>query len=105
MKLPQQENQASNTTSKPKQEVQTEDKTAKRDQTTKTSNDGHPKTIVNDNEEVEFTVLDLCEKTNQLFSGGSYIIEYKGKKKTHLSGAHGLGKKIHKAQLGQIIKI
>ena len=104
-KLPQQENQASNTTSKPKQEVQTEDQTTKRDQATKTSSDGHPKTIVNDNEEVEFTVLTYAERTNQLFSGGSYIIEYKGNKNTHVSGVHGLGKKIHKAQLGQVIKI
>lgn len=104
VKLLQQENQASNTTSKSKQEVQTEDQTIKRDQIIKTSSDGHPKTIVNDNEEVEFTVLTYAEKTNQLFSGGSYIIEYKGNKNTHVSGAHGLGKKIHKAQLGQIIK-
>ncbi|MCY1163574.1 hypothetical protein D9M71_32140 [compost metagenome] len=104
VKLPQHENQAPNTTSKSKQEVQTEDQTTKRDQTTKTSSDGHPKIIVNDNEEVEFIVLTYAEKTNQLFSGGSYIIEYKGNKHTHISGTHGIGKKIHKAQLGQTIK-
>ena len=104
-KLPQQENQASNTTSKPKQEVQTEDKTAKRDQTTKTSNNGHPKTLVNDNEESEFTVLTYDKKTNQLFNGGNYSIEYKGKKKNHSSGTHGIGKKIHKGEIEQNIKI
>ena len=81
------------------------DQTVKRDQKQTTSQDGHPKTVVNDNGEAEFIVLTYDKKTNQLFNGGNYSIEYKGKKKGHSSGMHGLGKKIHKGEIGQNIKI
>lgn len=81
------------------------DHTPKRDQKQSTSGDGHPKTLVNDNGEAEFTVYTYDQKTNQLFSGGNYSIEYKGKKKGHSSGMNGLGKKIHKGEIGQKIKI
>ena len=81
------------------------DQTPKRDQKQSTSGDGHPKTLVNDNGEAEFTVYTYDQKTNQLFSGGNYSIEYKGKKKGHSSGMNGLGKKIHKGEIGQKIKI
>ncbi|MDR0234741.1 hypothetical protein [Acinetobacter sp.] len=81
------------------------DQTPKRDQKKLTSGDGHPKTIVNDNGEAEFTVYTYDQKTNQLFSGGNYSIEYKGQKKSHSSGTHGLGKKVHKGEVGQKIKI
>lgn len=88
------------------QKQQTRDETPKRDSTQTTSQDGHPKTTVNDNnEETEFSVLTYDKKTNQLFSGGNYLIEYKGNKRNHSSGTHGLGKKIHKATVGQNIKI
>lgn len=88
------------------QKQQTHDETPKRDQTQTTSQDGHPKTAVNDNnEEAEFSILTYDKKTNQLFSGGNYLIEYKGNKRNHSSGTHGLGKKIHKATVGQNIKI
>lgn len=99
--------QKSNTTqstlvSRPKSGV---DQTLRRDQKQSTSDDGHPKTLVNDNGETEFTVYTYDQKTNQLFSGGNYSIEYKDKKKGHSSGMHGLGKKIHKGEIGQKIKI
>ena len=88
------------------QEQQTRDETPKRDQTQATSQDGHPKTTVNDNnEEAEFSVLTYDKKTDQLFSGGNYLIEYRGNKRNHSSGTHGLGKKIHKANVGQNIKV
>ena len=88
------------------QEQQTRDETPKRDQTQATSQDGHPKTTVNDNnEEAEFSVLTYDKKTDQLFSGGNYLIQYKGNKRNHSSGTHGLGKKTHKAIVGQNIKI
>ncbi|WP_109439728.1 M23 family metallopeptidase [Acinetobacter haemolyticus] len=88
-----------------KQEVKIQDQTSKRDKITATSTDGHPKTIVNDHGDVEFVVLTYDKETNQLFNGGSYIIEYKGNKRLHVSGTHGLGKKSHKGQIGQTIKI
>ncbi|ATZ68073.1 M23 family metallopeptidase [Acinetobacter haemolyticus] len=88
-----------------KQEVKIQDQTSKRDKITATSTDGHPKTIVNDHGDVEFVVLTYDKKNNQLFNGGSYIIEYKGNKRIHVSGTHGLGKKVHKGQIGQTIKI
>ena len=99
--------QKSNTTqstlvSRPKSEA---DQTLRRDQKQSTSDDGHPKTLVNDNGETEFTVYTYDQKTNQLFSGGNYSIEYKDRKKGHSSGMHGLGKKIHKGEIGQKIKI
>lgn len=81
------------------------DHTPKRDQKNSTSGDGHPKTVVNDNGEAEFTVYTYDKKNNQLFSGGNYSIEYKGKKRGHSSGIHGLGKKVHKGEIGQRIKI
>lgn len=81
------------------------DQTLRRDQKQSTSDDGHPKTLINDNGETEFTVYTYDQKTNQLFSGGNYSIEYKDKKKGHSSGMHGLGKKIHKGEIGQKIKI
>ncbi|WP_180089687.1 hypothetical protein [Acinetobacter sp. YH12219] len=88
------------------QEQQTRDETPKRDQTQATSQDGHPKTAVNDNnEEAEFSVLTYDKKTDQLFSGGNYLIQYKGNKRNHSSGTHGLGKKTHKAIIGQNIKV
>lgn len=106
IQLPKSENQEDNTEkSASKQEVKTEDQTSKRDKTTSTSGDGHPKTVVNDYGEAEFIVLTYDEKTNQLFSGGSYIIEYKGNKRTHVSGTHGLGKKVHKGTINEAIKI
>ena len=55
--------------------------------------------------EAEFTVLTYDQKTNILFSGGSYTIEYKGNKKIHASSLHGLGKKVHKGDVGEAIKI
>ena len=88
------------------QKQENNDETPKRDQTQTTSQDGHPKIIVNDNnQEVEFSVLTYDKKTNQLFSGGNYLIEYKGNKRDHSSGTHGLGKKVHKAIVGQNIKV
>lgn len=104
--LPKKESQGDRIeSSAPKQEVKSEDQTSKRDKTTSTSSDGHPKTVVNDSGEAEFTVLTYDEKINQLFSGGSYIIEYKGNKRTHVSGTHGLGKKVHKGTINEAIKI
>ncbi len=100
-----QEKVSNNSQSAAKKAVQSEDQTSKRDKTTSTSSDGHPKTIVNDYAEAEFTVLTYDKKTNNLFSGGSYVIEYKGKKRTHSSGLHGLGKKVHKGDVGEAIKI
>lgn len=81
------------------------DSTPKRDKTDTVSGDGRPKTVVNDHVEAEFTVLTYDKKTNTLFSGGSYTIEYKGNKKIHASGLHGLGKKVHKGDAGEAIKI
>lgn len=89
----------------PKQAVKSNDQTPQRDKTNTTSREGHPKTIVNDYGEAEFTVLTYDEKTNQLFSGGSYTIEYKGNKRIHVSGTHGLGKKVHKGTVNELIKI
>lgn len=91
--------------SKHKQPIETNDSTPKRDENIAVSKDGHPKTLVNDNGETEFIVYTYDQKTNQLFSGGNYSIEYKGKKKAHSSGIHGIGKKIHKGEIGQKIKI
>lgn len=91
--------------SKHKQPVETHDSTPKRDENTAISKDGHPKMVVNDNREVEFTVLTYDVKTNQLFNGGSYIVEYKGTKRSHVSGANGLGKKIHKGVINESIRI
>ncbi|MDH0719682.1 hypothetical protein [Acinetobacter junii] len=91
--------------SKQKHPVETHDSTPKRDEKVKISTDGHPKTLVNDNGETEFIVYTYDQKTNQLFSGGNYSIEYKGNKKRHSSGIHGIGKKIHKGEIGQKIKI
>lgn len=82
------------------------DETLKRDQIQTTSRDGHPKVVVNDqNKEVEFIVLTYDKESNQLFSGGNYSILYKGNKRQHASGTHGLGKKIHKATVGENIKV
>ncbi|NAR65297.1 peptidoglycan DD-metalloendopeptidase family protein [Acinetobacter haemolyticus] len=101
-----QQNQSTSTAiPESKQEVKIQDQTSKRDKITATSTDGHPKTIVNDHRDVEFVVLTYDKKTNQLFNGGSYIIEYKGNKRIHVSGIHGLGRKVHKGQIGQTIKI
>ncbi|MBF4454496.1 hypothetical protein IRT38_03640 [Acinetobacter sp. SK-43] len=85
--------------------VETHDSTPKRDENTAVSKDGHPKMVVNDSREVEFTVLTYDVKTNQLFNGGSYIVEYKGTKRSHVSGANGLGKKIHKGVINESIRI
>lgn len=85
--------------------VETHDSTPKRDENTTVSKDGHPKMVVNDSREVEFTVLTYDVKTNQLFNGGSYIVEYKGTKRSHVSGANGLGKKIHKGVINESIRI
>ena len=79
------------------------DSTPKRDKTDTVSGDGRPKTVVNDHAEAEFAVLTYDKKTNTLFSGGSYTIEYKGKKRMHASGLHGLGKKVHKGDIGETV--
>lgn len=91
--------------SKHKQPIETHDSTPKRDENIAVSKDGHPKTVINDSREVEFTVLTYDIKTNQLFNGGNYIVEYKDKKRNHVSGANGLGKKIHKGVINESIRI
>jgi len=94
---------------KPKQAIQkpvdSQDSTPKRDEKIKTSTDGHPKTIVTDNSDIEFKVLTYDKASHQLVSDCEYIIEYKGNKNSHISGISGVGAKIHKGQSGQTIKI
>ncbi|KYQ78723.1 hypothetical protein AWW73_09075 [Acinetobacter lactucae] len=85
--------------------VETHDSTPKRDEKVKTSTEGHPKTIVIDNSDIEFKILTYDKITKQLVSNCEYIIEYKGNKNSHISGVSGLGTKIHKGQAGQTIKI
>lgn len=90
---------------KHKKPIETHDSTPKRDEKVKTSTDGHPKIVVTDSSDIEFTVLTYDKESNRLASNCEYIIEYKGNKNTHISGANGVGKKIHKGQSGQTIKI
>ncbi|MBJ9702335.1 hypothetical protein [Acinetobacter calcoaceticus] len=85
--------------------VETHDSTPKRDEKLKTSTEGHPKTIVIDNSDIEFKILTYDKISKQLVSNCEYIIEYKGNKNSHISGVSGLGAKIHKGQAGQTIKI
>lgn len=85
--------------------VETHDSTPKRDEKVKTSTEGHPKTIVIDNSDIEFKILTYDKISKQLVSNCEYIIEYKGNKNSHISGVSGLGAKIHKGQAGQTIKI
>ncbi|MND28336.1 hypothetical protein D3C81_413710 [compost metagenome] len=85
--------------------VETHDSTPKRDEKVKTSTEGHPKTIVIDNSDIEFKILTYEKISKQLLSNCEYIIEYKGNKNSHISGVSGLGAKIHKGQAGQTIKI
>lgn len=85
--------------------VETHDSTPKRDEKVKTSTEGHPKTIVIDNSDIEFKILTYEKISKQLLSNCEYIIEYKGNKNSHISGVSGLGAKIHKGQAGQAIKI
>lgn len=94
----------SNSTKVESQDVKGKDETSKRDHKTTTSQDGHPKIIINDNGEAKFTILTYDEKTNKLFNG-NYWIEYKGHKRSHTTGINGEGKKIHHGQIGQPIKI
>lgn len=91
--------------SKHKQPIETHDSTPKRDEKVKTSTEGHPKTIVIDNSDIEFKILTYDKISKQLVSNCEYIIEYKGNKNSHISGVSGLGAKIHKGQAGQTIKI
>lgn len=85
--------------------VETHDSTPKRDEKVKISTEGHPKTIVIDNSDIEFKILTYEKISKQLLSNCEYIIEYKGNKNSHISGVSGLGAKIHKGQAGQTIKI
>lgn len=94
---------------KPKQTTQkpldSQDSTPKRDEKIITSSDGHPKIVVTDNNDIEFKVLTYDKASNQLVSDCEYIIEYKGNKKSHISGISGVGAKNHKGQSSQTIKI
>lgn len=94
---------------KPKQTTQkpldSQDSTPKRDEKITTSSDGHPKIVVTDNNDIEFKILTYDKASNQLISDCEYIIEYKGNKKSHISGISGVGAKNHKGQSGQTIKI
>lgn len=84
---------------------ETQDVTPQRDQKKSTSSQGHPKTVVKDSGDAEFMVLTYDKKTSNLFSGGNYLIEYNGKKRNHVSGTHGVGKKLHKGEIDKNIKI
>lgn len=85
--------------------VESQDSTPKRDEKVKTSTEGHPKIAVNDNGEVVFTVLTYDKKTNKLESGISYILEYDGKKRSHVSGQDGVGIKKHKGAIGKQVNL
>ena len=85
--------------------VESQDSTPKRDEKVKTSTEGHPKTIVTDNSDIEFKVLTYDKVSHQLASDCEYVLEYKGNKKSHISGVSGVGAKNHKGQSGQTIKI
>lgn len=89
-----------------KSEPKHTDQTSKRDQKQTTSQAGHPKTVVNDNnDDIEFKVLTYDKNTDQLIDGVSYTLEYNGSAKSHVSGVHGTGTKKHKGEKGKQVKL
>ena len=58
-----------------------------------------------ENSDIEFKVLTYDKVSHQLASDCEYVLEYKGNKKSHISGVSGIGAKNHKGQSGQTIKI